>query len=43
MADTGFEKAPDWNTKLPGKTLDPAAEIKGLFHIYGFYRDFCDA
>ena len=43
MAEAGLEKAPDWENKLPGKTLDPAVEIKGLLHIYGFYRDFCQA
>jgi hypothetical protein len=43
MRDAGFDKAPDWNAKLPGKTLSPAAEIKGLLHVYGFFRDFCDA
>jgi hypothetical protein len=43
MADAGLESAPDWDTKLPGKTLDPAVEIKGLLLVYGFYRDFCQA
>jgi hypothetical protein len=40
MRDTGFDKALDWNAKLPGKTLNPATETKGLLHIYGFFRDF---
>jgi hypothetical protein len=43
MADAGLDKAPDWDAKLPGKSLDPAAEIKGLLLVYGFYRDFCQA
>ncbi len=43
MADAGLDKAPDWDSKLPGKTLDPAVEIKGLLFVYEFYRDFCQA
>jgi hypothetical protein len=43
MAAAGLDKAPDWDSELPGKTLDPAVEIKGLLFVYGFYRDFCQA
>ena len=43
MADAGLDEAPDWDSKLPGKGLNPAVEIKGLLLVYGFYRDFCQA
>ncbi len=43
LAEAGFDKAPDWDSRLPAKTLNPAAEIKGLLAIFGFYRDFCQA
>jgi hypothetical protein len=43
LSEAGFDKPLDWNVKLPGKTLNPAAEITGLLHIHGFYREFTHA
>ncbi|MEX2382298.1 MAG: hypothetical protein WD490_07945, partial [Opitutales bacterium] len=43
LDEAGIETPRNWNTTLPGRTLNPAREINGLLHIHGFFRDFCQA
>jgi len=43
LTQAGFEALPNWGALLPGANLNPAVEIRGLLHVFEFFRDFCRA
>ncbi len=43
LLTAGFQAAPNWDGRLPGKALNANVEIPGLLAIYEFWGDFCQA